>query len=29
VMYYEEHRGLPSTCFGETNYFVDSVRIVK
>ena len=29
VMYYEEHRGLPSKCFGETDYFVDSVRIVK
>ncbi|HEU5220311.1 MAG TPA: hypothetical protein VFU23_16740, partial [Gemmatimonadales bacterium] len=29
VMYYEEHRGIPSKCFGETDYFVDSVRIVK
>jgi hypothetical protein len=29
VLYYREHRGLPSTCFGETNYFVDSVHIVK
>lgn len=29
VVYYEEHRGIPSTCFGETSYFVDSVRIVK
>ncbi len=29
VMYYEEHRGIPSRCFGETNYFVDSIRIVK
>jgi hypothetical protein len=29
VVYYEEHRGLPSKCFGETDYFVDSVRIVK
>ena len=23
---YEEHRGLPTTCFGETNYFVTGVR---
>ena len=29
VMYYQEHRGIPSKCFGETDYFVDSVRIVK
>jgi hypothetical protein len=29
VAYYQEHRGIPSRCFGETNYFVDSVRIVK
>lgn len=29
VVYYREHRGIPSRCFGETNYFVDSVHIVK
>lgn len=29
VAYYQEHRGIPSKCFGETDYFVDSVRIVK
>jgi hypothetical protein len=29
VLYYREHRGLPSNCFGETNYFVDSLHIVK
>lgn len=28
VMYYQEHRGVPTTCFGETSYFVDSIRIV-
>lgn len=28
VVYYREHRGIPSTCFGETSYFVDSIRIV-
>ncbi|HET9635006.1 MAG TPA: hypothetical protein VFP26_03680 [Gemmatimonadaceae bacterium] len=23
---YEEHRGIPSSCFGDTRYFVTSVR---
>jgi hypothetical protein len=26
VVHYAEHRGLPTECFGETSYFVDSVR---
>ena len=26
VLHYEEHRGLPTSCFGETNYFVTKVR---
>ena len=26
---YEEHKGVPGTCFGETNYFVTAVRVVK
>jgi hypothetical protein len=25
---YEEHRGVPSSCFGDTDYFVTNVRIV-
>ena len=25
---YEEHKGVPGTCFGETNYYVKSVRAV-
>jgi hypothetical protein len=25
---YEEHRGVPSSCFGETDYFVTGVRHV-
>jgi len=25
---YEEHRGVPSSCFGETEYFVTNVRIL-
>lgn len=26
VLEYEEHRGIPSSCFGDTDYFVTSVR---
>jgi len=25
---YEQHRGVPSSCFGETEYFVSNVRFV-
>jgi hypothetical protein len=25
---YEQHKGLPGSCFGETEYFVTSVRIM-
>jgi len=25
---YKEHRGLPTSCFGETNYFVNGVRVL-
>ena len=27
--WYEEHRGVPSSCFGETGHFVDRVASVK
>ena len=26
---YDQHVGVPSRCFGETEYFVDSVRVVR
>jgi hypothetical protein len=29
VLHYNEHRGLPTDCFGETQYFVDGVRILN
>jgi hypothetical protein len=29
VLHYEEHRGLWNDCFGETDYFVDSVRVIE
>lgn len=27
VLHYREHRGVPTKCFGETAYFVDSVAV--
>lgn len=29
TLYYKEHRGVPTSCFGETSYFVDGVRGTK
>jgi hypothetical protein len=26
---YEQHIGVPTTCFGETEYFVNGVRILE
>jgi len=26
-LHYTEHRGIPTSCFGETRYFVDGVRL--
>ncbi|HJQ65282.1 MAG TPA: hypothetical protein VJ816_02840 [Gemmatimonadales bacterium] len=26
---YEEHRGIPTSCFGDTDYFVTAVRVVE
>jgi hypothetical protein len=28
ALIYEQHKGLPSTCFGETDYFVTSLKEV-
>ncbi len=28
VLHYDEHRGVPTDCFGETQYYVDGVRVV-
>jgi len=28
-LFYKEHRGVPTSCFGETTYFVDGVRGTK
>lgn len=29
VLHYSEHRGVPTTCFGHTPYYVDSVAPVE
>ncbi len=29
TLHYKEHRGVPTSCFGETPYFVDGVRVVE
>ncbi len=29
VLYYEEHRGVPTSCFGDTRYFITGVRPVQ
>lgn len=29
VLQYAEHRGVPTTCFGETPYYVDSVKVLE
>ncbi len=28
TLHYEQHKGLPTSCFGETDYFVTSVKEV-
>ncbi len=27
VLHYHEHRGVPTKCFGDTSYFVDSIAV--
>ena len=29
VLYYEQHVGVPTRCFGETEYFVRSVKVIE
>lgn len=29
VLHYSEHPGIPTTCFGHTAYFVDSVSVMQ
>jgi lysophospholipid acyltransferase (LPLAT)-like uncharacterized protein len=29
VIVYEQHKGVPTSCFGETEYFATAVRVVE
>ena len=29
VLHYEEHRGIPTQCYGETNHFVDRIKVLE
>jgi hypothetical protein len=29
VLHYQEHRGVPTRCFGDTPHYVDHVRVVE
>jgi hypothetical protein len=29
ALHYEQHRWIPNSCFGETQYFVTSVRVME
>lgn len=29
ALHYEEHRGIPTHCYGETNHFVDRVQVLE
>lgn len=29
AVYYEQHKGIPTTCFGETEYFATDVKVVE
>lgn len=29
ALHYEQHKGLPTTCFGETEYFITEVKVVE
>ena len=28
-LHYTEHRGVPTSCFGDTNYYVDGVTVIN
>jgi hypothetical protein len=28
VIIYEQHKGVPSSCFGETDYFATDIRVI-
>ena len=28
-MHYEQHKGIPTSCFGETNYFITDLKVIE
>jgi hypothetical protein len=28
ALHYQQHKGVPTTCFGETEYYIDQVRVI-
>ncbi len=29
ALHYEEHRGIPTSCYGEANHFVSQVKVLE
>ena len=29
ALHYQQHKGIPTSCFGETEYFVSDVKVVE
>lgn len=29
ILHYREYQGIPTTCFGETSYFVDGAKVLE
>ena len=29
ALHYNQHKGIPTSCFGETEYFVSDVKVVE
>ena len=29
VLTYSQHKGIPTTCFGDTEYFIDKVQVIQ
>ena len=29
IVIYEQHRGIPTSCFGETEYFITDVKVIE
>ena len=29
ALHYEQHKGIPTTCFGETDYYVTDIKVIE